>query len=66
MFDFSTAVGLVLFLAGVTKGGRRVKFCVGEDSCSFQTTKEGSKSTLLVATRNFKKTAIMRGWFTTL
>ena len=24
-----------------------VKFCVGEDSCSSQTTKEGSKSTLV-------------------
>ena len=32
------------------KGGRRVKFCLGEDSCNSQTAKEGSESTLLVAT----------------
>ena len=30
-------------------GHRRVNVCVGEDSCSSQTTKEGSESTLLVA-----------------
>ena len=32
------------------KGGGRVNSCVGKDSCSSQTTKEGSESTLLVAT----------------
>ena len=30
--------------------GRRENFCVGEDSCSYQTTKDGSESILLVAT----------------
>ena len=50
------AVDLVVFLMCVTrrsrvvKGGRRVNFCMGEDSCSSQTTKElGSESTLLIA-----------------
>ena len=47
------AVGLVLFLTCVTwrvKGGRRVKLCVDKDNCTSQATKEGHKSTLLVAT----------------
>ena len=52
-FHFGAAVGLVPFLMCVTcryKGGRRVNFCVGKDHCNSQTTKEGSKSVLLVAT----------------
>ena len=32
------------------EGGRRMDFCMREDSCSSQTMKEGSESTLLVAT----------------
>ena len=51
MFHFSAAVGLVLNFSHVCDvEDRRVKFCMGEDSCSSQTTKEGSESTLLVAT----------------
>ena len=53
-FHFSTATGLVHFLTCVTRRVegwcRRVNFCVGEDSCSSQTTKEGSESILLAAT----------------
>ena len=54
VFYFSVAVGLVRFLTCVT---RRVEgwwkgefFCVGEDSCSSQASKEGSESILLVTT----------------
>ena len=33
----------------IVEGWYKDKFCVGEDSFSSQTTKEGSESTLLVA-----------------
>ena len=32
------------------EGGRKMNLCMGEDSCSSQTMKEGSESTLLVVT----------------
>ena len=45
--SFSIAVGLVHLHDAE---GRRVKFCVGEDSCNSQTMTKGSESMLLVAT----------------
>ena len=49
-FYFSAAVGLFTFSHVCDAEGRRVKFSVSKESCSSQTTKEGSESTLLVAT----------------
>ena len=45
------AVGadLVYFLTCVTRRVERVNFCVGEDSCSSQTTMEGSESILYLS-----------------
>ena len=47
-FHFTAAVGLVHFLNVHDAQDRRVNFCVGEDSCSSQTTKEGSECIPLV------------------